>query len=134
MKLYPFMLIFVSLILLACRREIIDTLEGEQGAERYSLLATGSPGMNRWIEVEPGESSVLPRAYELAPPLVPHSVKDFTINIEQNDCLDCHAEGIEIDVGHIATKIPDTHYEDGEISGMRYNCLQCHVPQADIDD
>jgi nitrate reductase cytochrome c-type subunit len=47
-------------------------------------------------------------------------------------------EGEEVEKGHIATKVPVTHYVDeysGEhknkqVTGMRYNCLQCHVPQS----
>jgi nitrate reductase cytochrome c-type subunit len=47
-------------------------------------------------------------------------------------------EGVELGEGHIATKVPLTHYVDeysgeqkkNQVTGMRYNCLQCHVPQS----
>jgi cytochrome c-type protein NapB len=39
----------------------------------------------------------------------------------------------------IATPIPESHYvkaEDGKLarSGARYNCTQCHAPQAEVSD
>ena len=104
-------------------------------------LVTGQPGMNIYPEEEPGETTTLVRAYENAPPSVPHSIVDFTIDRTTNDCIDCHLEGEELDEDHIATKIPSTHYaneytqdsvEDG-VTGIRYNCTQCHVQQANAE-
>lgn len=104
-------------------------------------LVTGEPGMNNYPEEEPGETTPLERAYENAPPSVPHSIVDFTVDRTTNDCLDCHLEGEEMDEDHIATIIPSSHFtneykqesnEDG-VTGIRYNCTQCHVQQANVD-
>lgn len=104
-------------------------------------LVTGEPGMNSYPEEEPGETTLLERVYENAPPSVPHSIADFTIDRETNDCLECHLEGEEFDEDHIATKIPSSHFtneyrqdsvEDG-VTGIRYNCTQCHVQQANVE-
>lgn len=101
-------------------------------------LVTGQPGMNIYTDKDPGETLPLPRAYEMAPPVVPHSVSGLAITLAANDCIDCHMEGDEVDDGHIATRIPESHLvnkftgeraSDGVV-GVRYNCLQCHVPQA----
>ncbi len=109
-----------------------------QAVFRGSGLATGQPGMNTYPTSPPGETIKLERPYNGAPPLVPHSVVEFNISRSANDCLDCHLEGSEVEKGHIATKVPPSHYIDeysGEhkneqVTGMRYNCLQCHVPQS----
>ncbi len=103
-------------------------------------LATGQPGMNTYPSADPGETSVLPRAYAGAPPVVPHSVVGLMIDRTTNDCLDCHLEGDEVEEGHVATAVPQSHFVnehtgartvDG-VTGVRYNCLQCHVPQAEV--
>jgi cytochrome c-type protein NapB len=104
-------------------------------------LATGEPGMNLYPAGDPGETAVLNRPYETAPPLVPHSIEGLTINRTANDCLDCHLEGGELDDGHVATKVPPSHlvneYTGAEaesgVIGTRYLCLQCHVPQAEAE-
>ena len=106
---------------------------------REKGLVTGKPGMNAYPGKEPGESSPLNRPYAIAPPLVPHSVAGLTINRETNECLDCHLEGVEVEKGHRATKVPPSHFRNdhtgegktGMVVGIRYNCTQCHVPQAD---
>ncbi len=109
-----------------------------QAVFRGSGLATGQPGMNIYPTSPPGETTKLERPYDGAPPLVPHSVVEFNISRSANDCLDCHLEGLEVEEGHVATRVPPSHYVDeysGEhkneqVTGMRYNCLQCHVPQS----
>ncbi len=101
-------------------------------------LASGQPGMNIYSTSPPGETTKLERPYTGAPPLVPHSVVEFNINRSANDCLDCHSEGVELEEGHVATKVPPSHYlneysgeqKKDQVTGMRYNCLQCHLPQA----
>ena len=104
-------------------------------------LATGEPGMNIYPAGDPGETAVLDRPYETAPPLVPHTIEGLTINRAANDCLDCHLEGDELDEGHVATKVPPSHFVNkytgaeakNGVTGTRYLCLQCHVPQAEAE-
>jgi nitrate reductase cytochrome c-type subunit len=102
-------------------------------------LVTGQPGMNSYPADEPGETTVLERPYEIAPPLIPHSVDGLVIDRSTNDCLDCHLEGEEVADGHVATAVPVSHFKndysgkktrDG-VTGVRYLCTQCHVPQTD---
>lgn len=126
--------VFFLLVLAACS-------ESSQEAFQEAGLATGEPGMNKFTESLPGESTVMERSYELAPPVIPHSIEDLSIDRSENDCLGCHLEGEEVDEGHVATKIPDSHYlnefsgkkETESVTGIRYYCSQCHVPQAEVD-
>jgi len=75
------------------------------------------------------------RDYIKQPPLIPHKIKGYKINLKFNKCLTCHSWANYIKSG--ATKVSQTHFSgrDGEalsnISPRRYFCTQCHVPQAD---
>jgi cytochrome c-type protein NapB len=87
-------------------------------------------------EVKPYINSmpIIPRDYLQQPPLIPHKVEGYRINIKHNKCLSCHSW--QNYKQHRATKISQTHFEsrDGiamsNVSARRYFCLQCHVPQV----
>lgn len=76
----------------------------------------------------------IPRDYVQQPPLVPHSIEGYEINLKSNKCLTCHSWANYKESG--ATKISQTHFQDRELSvranvaGTRYVCTQCHVPQV----
>jgi cytochrome c-type protein NapB len=101
-------------------------------------LVEGMPGKNIYPTGDPGETDVLKRPYFIAPPHIPHSISDYEIKRKGNDCLECHIEGMEFEDGHVATKIPPSHYyndyqkekTEGRVTGVRYNCIQCHAPQS----
>lgn len=104
----------------------------------HDSLETGHPGMNVYSAPAPGQSTVLPREYPGAPPLVPHDISGFDITKDANACLACHSDGISFGEGHVATKIPPSHYtsqstgeETTELQGLRYNCNICHIPQSE---
>lgn len=75
----------------------------------------------------------IPRNYLQQPPLIPHTVKGYTISKDFNKCLDCHAWNRVQETG--ATKIGISHFKDRDgkeldrVSPRRYFCTQCHVPQ-----
>ena len=75
------------------------------------------------------------RDYVQQPPLVPHSVEGYKVNLKSNKCLTCHSWANYKDAG--ATKISQTHFEDrtgdvhANVAARRYFCTQCHVPQVD---
>ncbi|MEW5729511.1 MAG: nitrate reductase cytochrome c-type subunit [Pseudomonadota bacterium] len=77
----------------------------------------------------------LERAYRQQPPLVPHEVDKYQVDLKVNQCLRCH-EWPYSDTEK-APKISDFHYMDRNgvrqdvINGNRYFCTQCHVPQVD---
>ena len=75
------------------------------------------------------------RDYVQQPPLVPHKIEGYKINIKFNKCLTCHSWANYKEAG--ATKISQTHFSDRDsqvmanVAARRYFCTQCHVPQAD---
>lgn len=76
----------------------------------------------------------IPRDYVQQPPLIPHQIDDYRIDVNSNKCLSCHSWANYREAG--ATKISQTHFEDRDanvlanISARRYFCTQCHVPQV----
>ncbi len=76
-----------------------------------------------------------PRDFVQQPPLIPHTIKGYTITANFNKCMDCHAWSRTADSG--ATKVSQSHFKDRDgkelsnISPLRYFCLQCHVSQVE---
>ena len=133
---------------------------GLRKTDLYSEVSTtGDAGV--FDAVAPGQSELLERSFENAPPLIPHTTVGFLpIKASVNLCLTCHdpkyAEATK------STPIPKSHMMDfrpeiKEVNGIivayqddahsntvteeylgeklantRYNCSQCHVPQANI--
>ena len=75
------------------------------------------------------------RNYRQQPPLVPHSINQYEIDLKTNQCLSCHDWTVAGE--RHAPTLSMTHYLDREgnqldvIAGTRWFCNQCHVPQAD---
>jgi len=76
------------------------------------------------------------RNYRQQPPLVPHSIAQYQIDLRTNQCLACH-DWTKAGERNAPT-LSMTHYLDrngrelDQIAGTRYFCNQCHVPQADV--
>ncbi len=74
------------------------------------------------------------RAYRQQPPLIPHRVEKYQINLKVNQCIRCHDWPHNVE--EAAPKISETHYIDrngvalDRIAGTRWFCTQCHVPQV----
>jgi cytochrome c-type protein NapB len=88
----------------------------------------------------PGKVKPFKKSFVTAPPMIPHSVKGMVpIKIGKNQCLGCHTPQTAKAM-HI-TAIPADHFVDNfegdkkihRIAGSRYNCTQCHAPQAKLD-
>ncbi len=93
-----------------------------------------------YISTPAGESKPIERAFENAPPMIPHDVEDMMeISADYNACLGCHSPDMAPLVN--ATSVPTSHTydlrhnkrtEDGGIDESRYNCTTCHTPQANV--
>jgi cytochrome c-type protein NapB len=106
----------------------------------------------------PGTSNKIQRAFQDAPPMIPHDTTGmFPIKKDNNQCLQCHLPEVASAMG--ATPIPQSHFlnmrpvnkiVDGKlVNGVdnlknqisvkkqktvylgRFNCSQCHAPQSD---
>jgi nitrate reductase cytochrome c-type subunit len=60
-------------------------------------------------DIKEEKTTLLPRAFEGAPPLIPHEIEDETT------CLECHRLG--------DNDAPITSHPE------RVNCVQCHIAQ-----
>lgn len=77
------------------------------------------------------------RDYVQQPPMIPHKIDRYKINLKSNKCMSCHSWSNYREAG--ATKISQTHFEDRDkhvlanVSARRYFCTQCHVPQVNAE-
>ena len=75
------------------------------------------------------------RNYPMQPPLIPHQVRSYQVDLKVNKCLSCHSRNRTEESQ--APMVSVTHFMDrdgnflAEISPRRYFCAQCHVPQAE---
>ncbi len=105
----------------------------------------------------PGTSKKIKRAFQDAPPMIPHDVEGMIpITIDNNQCTMCHEPAMAQSMG--ATPIPKSHFIDfrpkhhyngkkfekaidnmknetsvkpiPQLAGARFNCTQCHAPQS----
>lgn len=81
------------------------------------------------------DKSGLKRAYRQQPPLIPHRIEGYQVDLRVNRCMSCHDWPNNNEMR--APKISETHYENREgaaldyLSRNRWFCTQCHVPQVD---
>ena len=80
------------------------------------------------------DNEPIARDYVQQPPLIPHKIKNYRINLKSNKCMSCHSWSNYREAN--ATKISQTHFESRDknvlanVSARRYFCTQCHVPQV----
>ena len=104
----------------------IESLRGNMDLEQDSK----APELKKYAK----DGEPIARDYVQQPPLIPHKIKGYVINLKSNKCLSCHSWKNYREAG--ATKISQTHFEDRDanvlanISARRYFCTQCHVPQV----
>jgi nitrate reductase (cytochrome), electron transfer subunit len=78
------------------------------------------------------------RNYPEQPPVIPHEIEDYTIDLRSNKCLSCHARARTAESQ--APMVSITHFMDRDgqfrasITARRYFCTQCHVPQHDVEN
>ena len=77
------------------------------------------------------------RNYPDQPPLIPHKIDNYQIDLNVNKCLSCHSRTAVGDSQ--APMISVTHFMDRDgqtlatVSPRRYFCTQCHVVQHDAE-
>lgn len=77
------------------------------------------------------------RNYPMQPPIIPHQVRNYQVDLNVNKCMSCHSRTRTEESQ--APMVSVTHYMDrdgnflAEVSPRRYFCSQCHVPQLLTD-
>ena len=75
------------------------------------------------------------RNYPDQPPVIPHAIEGYALDLNANRCMSCHAR--QFTEQSQAPMISVTHYQDrdgntlGGLAPRRYACLACHVPQTE---
>lgn len=75
------------------------------------------------------------RNYPEQPPVIPHEIEGYRIDMNSNRCLSCHARARTGESQ--APMVSITHFMDREgqfratVTPRRYFCTQCHVPQLE---
>ncbi len=112
------------------------------GIGEDNVFSDATPSAFSYSEKKAGKSELLPIAYSTLPPQVPHSIEKYLpITAEDNACTDCHDRQNKIGKTERRTgkkiPMPNNHYggfkgegDKEEVSGSRYTCTQCHVPQS----
>jgi cytochrome c-type protein NapB len=73
------------------------------------------------------------RNYPEQPPVIPHSIEGYQIDMNGNKCLSCHARARTGESQ--APMVSITHFMDRDgqflasVSPRRFFCTSCHVPQ-----
>jgi cytochrome c-type protein NapB len=115
----------LSLAALGARAEELKSLRG------HAITDAADEAMNKPTLAIPGGFAV---AWEEQPPMIPHPIENYSIDLRQNGCLKCHSPAT-----FEAAKAPrytDTHRIDRDgkqldrLAPRRYFCTQCHAPQA----
>jgi len=83
---------------------------------------------------KPNTGNRFGKAYRQQPPLIPHKIDKYQINLKVNQCMRCHDWPYNVREG--APKISETHYKNrsgvalDKVSRSRWFCTQCHVTQT----
>jgi cytochrome c-type protein NapB len=75
------------------------------------------------------------RNYPDQPPVIPHSIEGYALDLNANKCMSCHAR--RFTEQSQAPMISVTHYQDregntlGGLAPRRFVCTTCHVTQTE---
>jgi len=106
--------------------ETVSSLRGVSDIDQDS----SAPASKRYNK----DGEPIARDYVQQPPLIPHKIQNYRINLKSNKCMSCHSWSNYREAN--ATKISQTHFESRDknvlanVSARRYFCTQCHVPQV----
>jgi len=97
-----------------------------------------APKAFEYRDIDPKQAGTLPRAWEDAPPQIPHRVDRYLpVNAKLNKCLECHDEPGMIGRKQSGKPTPmsETHYVRSgnqlNLANSRYVCTLCHAPQTE---
>ena len=146
-----------TILFAANTKNVID--DDSIGLRKVDLLSEdkAAPSETKYGTSQPMSGYKIERAYQNAPPMIPHDVEGMLeITPDNNMCVGCH--DVSVAESMTATPIPKSHYIDfrpkhkleGDnfiksvdnmknevsikpietISHARFNCTACHAPQS----
>ena len=149
--------IAATILFAANTKNVID--DDSIGLRKVDLFSEekATPDETKYGTAQPMSGYKIERAYQNAPPMIPHDVEGMLdVTPQNNSCIGCHDVSVAESMG--ATAIPKSHYIDfrpkhkldGEnfvktidnmknevsikpietISNARFNCNACHAPQS----
>ncbi len=109
------------------------------GLRKTSLYDEGNINLAgvTYISTPAGESKLIERAFENAPPVISHDVEgQMEISKDLNMCISCHLPELAKPLN--ATAMPKSHFLSmitgkdlgDQMDEARYMCTTCHIPQA----
>jgi len=143
------------------KKVVTESRLGLRKTDLYSEEADTTGMKTNYPTAAPGTSKRLERAFQDAPPMIPHSVEGLLpIKTGNNQCIGCHMPEAAAGIG--ATPMPKSHFTDfrpkhSVVKGQfkksidnlknevaiskpqdtlvqaRFNCSQCHAPQSQGD-
>ncbi len=132
MKRFAHLLAALALAVLALPAPAQKALDNMRGPVPLAATVKPAPIVN------PDNSDIRrTRNYTMQPPVIPHKIEGYQTDKNANKCMMCHARTRTQESQ--APMISVTHFQnrDGnflaELSPRRYFCLQCHVPQANLN-
>jgi len=110
---------------LGTKKEVTEETLGLRKTDLYKEAEDTAGNKADYSRPAPGSSTKFERAFENAPPMIPHSVDDLLpITKSNNQCIGCHMPAEAKSMGLGATPIPPSHftnyrpttvYKDGEL-------------------
>jgi len=143
------------------KKVVTESVLGLRKTDLYSEEADTTGMKTEYSSDAPGTSQRIARAFQDAPPMIPHSVEGLLpIKAGNNQCIGCHMPDVAKSVG--AIPVPKSHLtnfrpKNKVINGTfkkevdnyknevtisktgtklvmaRFNCSQCHAPQSKGD-
>jgi cytochrome c-type protein NapB len=136
---YSALLIGIIAVIVAACATSKPVADNEMGLSKTSVFEDPSPSVFDYPKTEPSAATALPRAWNSAPPQVPHKIDAFVpITTNKNMCVTCHDKPSLIGkkTKGIPTSMPESHYDtvEGKLArnNGRHVCTQCHTPQANV--
>lgn len=131
----------VAIFATACATSPAPVADNEIGLSKTSVFNDPAPSAFDYPATEPSAATALPRAWNSAPPQIPHKIDIFVpITASKNFCVTCHDKPSLIGkkMKGIPTSMPESHYDtvEGKLArnNGRYVCTQCHAPQANVGE
>jgi len=119
----------LSLALGAASPGVVFGVDSLRGAD---LTTESAKPEKRKLEVVRGG---IDRTYKEQPPMIPHGIEKYAIDLRQNGCMKCHSEATAEKENTKPT--PESHFLDRDgkkldkPSARRYFCTQCHTVQME---